>query len=235
MKKIMIMLICWSCTLGAFAQDIPATNESTNPNGINTIFGKTNGISKIPLGYFIEIDGGFTRFGHKSVFLPGMSMGLILNHHWTVGLTGTFIGNPMGMRFHNKYYNNDRDSTGFNRHGHNLSGGYGGVLLEYTLFPKSRIHVAFPLMLGSGTLSYSHRDHDNDTTFLYDEGHHHHMSGNHFFVIEPGVRVECNVIKTLRIGFGISYRYAPDLGHFRAPSDLINQFNAKLSLRFGKF
>ena len=61
------------------------------------------------------------------------------------------------------------------------------------------------------------------------------MSGDHFFVIEPGVKVECNVIKALRIGIGISYRYTPDLDLKYTSSDLINQFTAKLSLRFGKF
>jgi hypothetical protein len=39
----------------------------------------------------------------------------------------------------------------------------------------------------------------------------------------------------LRIGLGISYRYAPDLDLKNTSSNLINQFTGKLSLRFGKF
>jgi hypothetical protein len=81
MKKIMIILICWAFTLAVFAQDSQPSNTSTGTNEINTFFGKGSAICKIPLGYFIELTGGYTQFGHKSVFLPGISMGLILNHH----------------------------------------------------------------------------------------------------------------------------------------------------------
>jgi hypothetical protein len=56
-----------------------------------------------------------------------------------------------------------------------------------------------------------------------------------FFVVEPGVRIECNVVKSLRIGLGISYRYTPYLKLLNTSPGLINQFTAKLSLRFGKF
>jgi hypothetical protein len=61
------------------------------------------------------------------------------------------------------------------------------------------------------------------------------ISSDHFFVVEPGVRVECNVVKSLRIGLGISYRYTPDFDLKHTSHELLNQFTAKLSLRFGKF
>jgi hypothetical protein len=37
------------------------------------------------------------------------------------------------------------------------------------------------------------------------------------------------------MGLGISYRYAPGFHFHHASSDLINQFNIKLTMRFGKF
>jgi hypothetical protein len=36
------------------------------------------------------------------------------------------------------------------------------------------------------------------------------------------------------VGFGLSYRYAPDLDLKNASPNLINQFTGKLSFRFGK-
>jgi len=234
MKKITIMLICWASTLAVFAQDTQTTPASAGTNEIHTLFKKGNGSCKVPLGYFIEMNGGYTQFRHKSVFLPGMSMGVILNHHWTVGLTGSIIGNMNGVSYHHTSH----DSTGSTKHRTTLNGGYGGLLVEYTLFPRSRVHVAFPLMIGGGYMYRSRQVYHSDSVFSYSSYHdwnHGIISSDHFFVVEPGVRVECNVVKSLRIGFGISYRYAPDFDLKHTSSDLLNQFTAKLILRFGKF
>lgn len=234
MKKIMIMLICWAGTLAVFAQDTLPTTASTGTNEIHTLFHKGNGNCKVPLGIFIELNGGYSMFGSKSVFLPGMSLGLILNHHWTIGITGSFIGDQNGVHYKNIYY----DSVAMEMRGANLSGGYGGLLLEYTLFPNSRFHVAFPLMVGMGSMDYTRNNHHRDSTFSFNshhEFHHNYISRDRFFIIEPGVRLECNVVKSLRIGLGISYRYSPDFKLQNTSPDLINQFTAKLSLRFGKF
>ena len=130
MKKVMIILLCGVCSLAVFAQDSQSSSASTGTKEINTLFGKGSGTCKIPMGYFIELNGEYTRFGHKNVFLPGISMGLILDHHWTIGATGNFISSQEGLHFRNIYY----DSTTSSKHGANLNGGYGGLLLEYTLF-----------------------------------------------------------------------------------------------------
>jgi hypothetical protein len=231
-KRIIIILICWAFTLGVFAQNTQPTTIYADTNKINTIFGNGSVKCKIPLGYFIELNAGYTQFGHKSVFLQGISMGLILDHHWTIGTTGNFIGNPGGLHFHHF----DHDSTSDSIHGANLNGGYGGLLLEYILFPESRIHISFPLMIGGGCLYYSDQEHHSDSFYSFHGWSQDNISrGNLFFVIEPGVKVEFNVVKMLRVGLGISYRYAPDLDLKHAAPDLINQFTGKLSLRFGKF
>lgn len=232
MKKIMIVLICWVCGLAVFAQDVQPTKSSAETNEIKTLFGNGKGAKKIPLGYFFELNGGYSQFGHKNVFLPGMSLGVILDHHWTVGLSGSFIGVMDGLRFNNIYY----DSVSNSMKGANLKGGYGGLLLEYTLFPNSRLHLAFPLLIGGGYMFYSQQSNHDSIQDNYNHGfHHNYISSDNFFVVEPGVRLECNIIRKLRLGLGVSYRYSPDLKLKNTPSDLINQFTAKLSLRFGKF
>ena len=234
MKKIMIILICWASTLAVFSQDTLPAKVSTRSNEMHTLFKKGNGSCKVPLGYFFELNGGYSQFGHKSVFLPGMSLGVILNHHWTIGVTGNFIGDHNGMHFNNIYY----DSATMSMHGANLSGGYGGLLLEYILLPRSRVHIVFPLMIGYGSMYYSNQTHHRDSTFSFNshhEWHHGYISKDGFFVVEPGVRVEFNVVKSLRVGLGISYRYTPDLKLKNTSPDLINQFTAKLSVRLGKF
>ncbi len=230
MKIKLIIIICLTFTLAAFSQGHKTASDTASYK-INTVFGNHHGCCKIPLGYFIEFDAGYTRFGHKNVFLPGISMGLILNHNWTVGLTGSFIGNPQGLHYRHVYY----DTTGQTNNSANLGGGFGGALIEYTLFPKSRLHVSFPLMIGGGYLYWNRVSSDYHTQNLLGSYSNHSGSGTHFFVIEPGVKMEVNLAKMFRLGLGVSYRYAPDLDLKHASENLINQFTAKLSLRFGKF
>jgi len=71
-----------------------------------------------------------------------MSVGMIINHNFTIGLSGRCWANREGM-----YYANVTDTAGAY-----LEGGYGGLLLEYTLFPKSIIHVTFPVLIGRGCI-----------------------------------------------------------------------------------
>ena len=225
-------MICWANALAVFAQDTQPSSVSAGTNEIHTIFKQGNGSCKIPLGYFIELGGGYSHFGHKSVFLPGISAGIILNHHFTIGLTADFFNTPERSHHHPS----DNDSASDRRHGGSLQGGYGGLLLEYTLFPQSKIHVSFPLIIGAGMVDHQHGERPGDSILSQKEWSHHNFShGEHFFVIEPGVKLELNVVKNFRIGLGISYRYSPERNHMVTSPDLLNQLTGKLTLRFGKF
>jgi hypothetical protein len=230
MNKIILILICGVISQISFSQENKPSKASFNSE-MNTILGNKGELHVVPLGYFIEINGGYSQFGHQSVFLPGISLGIILNHQWTIGLTGNFIDNPNGLNIHDVYY----DSVAHNMHGAILNGGYGGVLLEYTLFPKSRIHVAFPLMIGDGYMYYSRMPYYNGQSHSNHYWHHNNLSNDNFFVIEPGVRMEFNIIKFLRLGLSLCYRYTPDLELLNTSGAMINQFTAKISLRFGQF
>jgi len=238
-QRILIILTCWAGTLSLFAQDTQTsttttttTSTTTGSDEIHTLFNKSGGKCKLPKSYFIEMNGGITHFGRKSVFLPGISMGVILNHHWTIGMTGNFIMSQQGD-FRHHHTENDSLSRR-DRHENSTSGGYGGLLLEYTLFPQSRVHVSFPLTIGVGHVNHTHEKFIDDTatSTSHKEWFHH---GASFFVVEPGVKLEVNVIKHLRIGLGISYRYSPENSRLVTSPDMFNQLTGKLSLRFGKF
>jgi hypothetical protein len=202
---------------------VNAQTETGKPNEeINTVFGKGG---KTKIGWFIGIDPGYTQFDKRDVWLGGMSVGMVIDHNFTVGLTGRGWCNRDGM-----YYPNVTDTAGAY-----LEGGYGGLLLEYTLFPKSIIHVTFPVVIGAGGATYT-----TDTEYKEWNGHdwdthYKTLCSDAFFVIEPGVRAELNVFKFMRLNAGISYRYVGDLQMVNTPSDLMNNFTATVGLKFGKF
>jgi len=230
MKRILIVLVCWVFFQSVFAQDTPS-KPATGENDMNILFGNKGNAPKIPIGYFLDIDGGFTKFSRYGVFLPGMSLGIILNHHWTIGLTGNIIDNTKGLVVHNIYY----DSISKNMRGADLNGGFGGILLEYSLFPKSRIHFTFPIMIGDGYLFYTQLPEYYGSAQPYHYKHHAYISINNCFVIEPGVRLDFNFVRIFRLGLAITYRYSPDLALLNTSTHFIDQFTGKIILRFGQF
>ncbi|HTX88704.1 MAG TPA: hypothetical protein VMC08_06935 [Bacteroidales bacterium] len=235
MKKILGLMAGILLTFPVFAQQ-PDTLKHGAGKGyeMNTVFGNHKEHRHVPLGYFVELNAGYTRFDSKDVFLPGIQAGIILDHHWTLGAAGSFVGNSGNLYFKDIYYN-ENDAQW---HGAHLSGGYGGFLFEYTLLPRSVVHISFPLLIGGGYMYFQDHPPHPDSLFNpheYPDHHSHVISGDHFFVIEPGVKVEFNIVKHLRLGLGISYRYTPDLDLSGVSADLINQFTGRLTLRFGKF
>jgi hypothetical protein len=227
MKRILIILACWAGALSIFAQDNQTSTTSTSSKEFHTLFSNGDGTCKIPMGYFFEFNGGYTHFGKRSEFLPGISMGMILNHHWTIGVTGNFLPSSQGNMYHHK----GNDTVNDDRHHSSLSGGYGGLLLEYTLLPASKFHLSFPLTIGGGYVSHTHYGDVNDSTDTKKWFHH----STHYFVVEPGIKLAVNVIKHLQIGLTLSYRYSPENNHMITSPDMLNQLTGKLSFRFGKF
>ena len=237
MKKIIVSLILLSLFTSVYAQDQEAqAKPKKESSDFKTVFGSGNHNCKIPLGFFFELNASYTMVGSYNVFMPGISGGLILNHNWAIGLTGNLIGLPHGLKYDSIYY----DTVGKPKKPAYLWGGYGGLLIEYTLMPKSAVHVSFPLMIGMGymffrnTNSYNH-NHDNDQDWNNNNWNSHVIADTYCFVIEPGVKVELNLVKMLRMGLAVSYRYAPGFSLTGVPSTELNQFNAKLSFRLGKF
>ena len=233
MKKLVFLLFGIIVFSTVYPQETPSKElKPSDDYHLKTIFNiKKKPHKKIPLGYFIELNGAYTRFSNVDVLMSGLSAGIILNHNWSIGLTGSFIGNSNHLFFNEIYYS-PIDSI---MHGAYFGGGYGGLLVEYTLFPRSIIHISFPLMIGAGYMYWL-----DDLYFSTNYWANHYwtrgvVDQNKFFVIEPGFRAEFNVLRKLRLGIGISYRYTPKINLITTPKTMINTFNAKISLRFGKF
>lgn len=219
MKRLIIAAITILFATTVFAQDNQATSGNDD---MKTLFG---GKEKTTIGWFVGPAGGYTRFDDNDVALAGIHAGMVINHNFSFGLMGYGVANSNYLTFSNIV-----DSTDVR-----LEGGYGGFLFEYTLFPKSVVHVTFPLMIGGGTMSYisttEYPEWDEDE---WDYGCEK-IDHDPFFFVEPGVKAEINILKFMRFGIGASYRYTPDLDMLNTSSSFINNFTASASLKFGKF
>jgi hypothetical protein len=218
MKNISIILAFLIASLLSNAQE---TSPATNPQ-IGTIFGKNKDAS---LGWFVGFDNSYTQFDARDVHMGGFNAGLILNHNFSVGFSGTAWTNRNTM-----YYNHVIDSTGAY-----LEGGFGRLLLEYTLNPASAIHFTFPLMIGAGGASYVTDMEDWEWEDEEWDLFHKTLDTDVFFSVEPGVRAEINVFKFMRFSAGVSYRWVTGLEMINTRSDMMNNFSATAALKFGKF
>lgn len=132
---------------------------------------------------------GFTQVGDRGGIQMGGSLVWLKNKRWGFGLAGYAIQNSL---------QNDAVLSADYR----LAGGYGGLFMEYTLNPAKQIHFSFPLTVGGGGLAYKQ---DIDRSLNLAEPIIE--ASKAFFVVETAANVEMNVIKYLRVGLGLGYRY----------------------------
>ena len=140
MKRITLLLGLVVLTTVAFAQTTDTTGQKQNEE-LNSLFGRKN---KLVNGWFIGPSTTYSQFGNHDVWMGGLTVGWVIDHNFTIGLSGNCFTNRKSL-----FYDHVTDTTGAY-----LEGGYGGLLLEYTLFPKSIVHVTFPLIIGAGSASF---------------------------------------------------------------------------------
>jgi hypothetical protein len=204
---------------GAMAHAQQGTQKSDD---MNTLFGKDGETS---VGWMIGVKSGYTQFDSRDVWTGGISGGMVIGHQFTIGLTGNGWVNRENM-----YFQDVTDTTGAY-----LEGGYGGLLLEYTLFPKSAVHLTFPIMIGGGGATYV----SGESYTIWDEDEwdtdYDVLDTDVFFTIEPGVMLEVNLLKFMRLDAGVTYRYTSGFDMINTNDNLLNNFNAMVGLKFGKF
>ena len=224
MKKpiLAILLILAGSTL--LAQDYVQVKDKGSDDEIRTIFKKPK--KELTVGWTLGLSSSYTQFDKKNAWLLGLTAGPVLNHNWTVGIQLNALVNS-----HYIYYDSVIDNT--NAY---LVGGYGGFLIQYTLFPKSPVHVSFPVQIGAGYLGYLS---DNGYTWHNGSGIWNNggdiLAYDVFFFVEPGIQAEFNLLKFMRLCAGVSYRYSPNFSLEKTGSDFINQFTGTVGLKFGKF
>jgi hypothetical protein len=221
MKTNIIAIIALFICIAIQAQTATKTNPSERySEDIQTLF-HHNG----PIGWWVSPDFAWTRIESKDAFLAGVSGGIIINHSFSVGLAGYGIMTSQNLR-----YSGINDTADVY-----LYGGYGGLKLEYRLSPLNLINIAFPLLIGGGGAAYSTLGPNDWYNNNYYDNNPSAYVWDSFFVIEPGVLIGINLLKFMRLDAGVSYRITSAIHLPKTDSNLLNGFNANISLKFGKF
>lgn len=102
------------------------------------------------------------------------------------------------------------------------------------------MHVAFPVLVGGGGVSYSEKI--NHSGREYDEANSFSKDAA-FFVVNPGIELELNMLRFVRLAFGAYYRYTSPVdieyksyqGIKIAPNDALNGFSFGTTIKIGYF
>lgn len=79
--------------------------------------------------------------------------------------------------------------------------GYFGGFGQYIVSPESRVHLSAQLLIGWG----STKDYEDEKEGVMDN--FWNISGELFFIKEPGINVEFNLTERVTLVSGVSYRY----------------------------
>lgn len=171
----------------------------------------------------------YTKILDQDAMLVGLRGGWIIDHRLTIGLAGYGLVTEVNNAAYDEYLvEQGRPGERKSR----FQTGYGGLLIEPVIAYSSPIHISLPIIIGAGgygyTTSYDIQDLE-DIPYPYFEDAHS------YFVLEPGIDLEFNVIPLLRLGLGASYRYTSDLEMAATPADGLHGWNASMSIKIGAF
>jgi hypothetical protein len=130
-----------------------------------------------------------------------------------------------------------------------LNGSFGGLKLEYTCNPDAVVHLSFPLVIGMGmartdSANYvSDRYNDNNDTTSYKQirriENQRRGNRNEYFILQPGVQLEANLFRYLKLFAGANYRLA--LATYSTstssllPQSTLQGLSVNVGLKFGLF
>lgn len=112
-----------------------------------------------------------------------------------------------------------------------MAGGYGGLVIEPIIGAKWPVHVSIPILIGAGGVGLIRNNYLKPDW----EENYYHEDVDAFFVIEPGIEVELNMVKFMRLAIGGYYRYTSDLHLADTKSNVLDGFSVGLTMKFGKF
>ncbi|HYG18423.1 MAG TPA: hypothetical protein VD816_05815 [Ohtaekwangia sp.] len=189
------------------------------PQEIQTVFRPTHAS-----GGYGALTNKFTTIRGEYANIAGVYGGWFVNHRFLIGLGAAAVTND--IRVPAEFSANP---------GKRMSYEYGqaGMVMEYVVGSNKAIHLVFHAFTGAGfTVQYERYNHGDDYSPWGDDLD---PDENWFFVAEPGMQVEVNIFRWMRLSPGVSYRlaYGSD-GKGMTDGDL-RDMTYNVTLKFGKF
>jgi|APIni6443716594_1056825.scaffolds.fasta_scaffold14327_2 hypothetical protein len=194
----------------------PKPAKTYDPNEIQTLTGPGRST-----GFYFGFNSSYSQIEGRNTYGFGGTLAIIANHGLAIGLSGTgFFSDP---------YRSIPGSENY----YGYTGGYGGLLIKPILFPKYPVHISFPILLGGGAIGRSVLI---DYNYPYNYTEFYVENFESFMIAEPGVEIEFNIARWMRLGVGATYRFTTTFSESSIfDSNPLNGFTGLMSLEFGKF
>jgi hypothetical protein len=187
---------------------------------VQTLFG-----NKGPSGGYLGFNMKMTEIAGEEALFVGGEVAFVANRAINIGVAGYGMVNEYKLN----ELSPDLDLL-------YLEMGYGGLHLEPVIHSEGVLHVTLPVLLGAGGIAQSERplwlEEDGEVNIVWERDY---FESDYFFVAEPGLNLELNVFKFMRVAAGASYRFTTDIDLGSMDKDALNGWNANLSLRVGWF
>ncbi|GET26616.1 hypothetical protein [Prolixibacter sp. NT017] len=172
-------------------------------------------------GWYAAFNLGYSPIDERNSVIFGLRGGWVMGHSFTLGLAGNaFISQKNSLS----------NIPELNRY---LAGGYGGLLLEPILMPRSPVHLSFPVIVGAGAINYWEGYDTLSGSASVVPANYHDLSP--FFVVEPGLEIEFNVSRFFRLDLGGTYRFTNKIKSSNFAPDVLQTWTAYLNFKFGRF
>lgn len=160
----------------------------------------------------------FTTIRGKYANLSGLYGGWFVDKRLMIGLGGAASTN--NLRVPDAYSTDPTDRRTWQY-------GQFGLMMEYVIGSNRPIHLVIQAFGGAGfTLQYSREDwHIDDNA----------TDENWFVVAEPGVQLEMNLFKWMRVSPGVTYRRTFGSDGKGLKDEDVSGFTYGATLKFGKF
>lgn len=199
------------------------SDSTQNNSEIKTLFGN----KKVSHGGYGALTFGVDNIDGSPSFHSGIRAAWMIGHNFGLGIAGSGFSN----NWDEYHYSNESFTS--------LSGGSGGILFEPVLFPKFPVHLSFPIVVGAGGVSilknYRTANYDEDDDFQDYEWNVDVEDFSFYAMVQPGVEVEMNVFKFMRVGLGVQYKLTSGVTLEGKDKDMLDQLSGTFSLKFGKF
>jgi hypothetical protein len=212
MKRSVLLpvIIALATTLKGYAQDSMQTLFHFSP------------VSHV--GIYVAPEFQYGQLRNDNTGFAGGSVMIILNKKFAIGATGL--------------QNTDRSFSPSGISPLYLHSRLGGLKIEYTVMPNRPVHISFPLLIGAGSANadsaYHYTGYDADS--ILQHTHFHNQNNNVFLVVQPGIVVETNLLRYVKLYAGAYYRFSIATDNLNTlPASTLQGFSVAVGLKVGFF
>ena len=216
--RIAILIITLLLGTATYACEKCKQNENRDQQ---TLFGNKRG-----LGGYLGINSKCAEINGQPAMFMGGELSMVIGHSLNLGFEG------YGMLTHI-----ESDNLNSNGNPYFLQMGYGGFHIEPVIASDNLIHITLPVLLGAGGVAetfnpiWTGNVVDGINTDFDQQIHRSDM----FLIAEPGVNLELNVFRFMRLAGGLSYKFVSDAQMPGISVSDLEGISGNLSLRFGWF